>query len=350
MTIPLTPLIRTAHQRGLSFGATVIVTNSTPFDDLRNRPPIPSLRERDIDLLICSELHFPESPIHQLFVSSWNGAAAEFAGAWVSYYESNGETDILAAYKTESMTLILLIEDKIDADFQPEQPERYRDRAESWLAGVKTGIEIETVLLAPDAYFETEGSEVFDRRVSYEDVIIALAESSDSRTSFLAKIMKEGIESHRKGYVKQHNEARTRLWHSIWEIASDEMPQLRMPNPGSKGRKSGFVHFKEADGLSDHETRRRVEVVYKMNSSNVDLQFQHTSIATLRDSIGHLLDSDMILAQTDKSASIRLSVPSITTGVSGDALEDAIRQGLLASERLRQFFIENRLLELIPSV
>jgi hypothetical protein len=97
------------------------MTNSTPLGDLKNRPPISRLRERDIDLLVCGELHFPGSPLHKLFVGSWNGGVADFAGAWVSvsYSGSDGETDILVSYESGDKSLVLMIEDKIDAEYQP---------------------------------------------------------------------------------------------------------------------------------------------------------------------------------------------------------------------------------------
>ena len=117
------------------------MSDSTPFDDLRNRLPAEWLRERDVDLLICSELHSGEGPLHRLLVGGWNGGNAWFGGAWVSYAEPDGETDIAVLFESDSGRLALLIENKIDAEFQPGQPERYRARAERWKASVGVGLE-----------------------------------------------------------------------------------------------------------------------------------------------------------------------------------------------------------------
>ena len=75
------------------------------------------LRERDIDLLICSELHFKQGPLHGLFVGGWNSGNVEFDGAWVSHHDSDGEVDILASFQSGSNSLILLMEPLIKVDF-----------------------------------------------------------------------------------------------------------------------------------------------------------------------------------------------------------------------------------------
>ena len=86
------------------------MSDSTPFDDLRNRLPAEWLRERDIDMLICSELHSGEGPLHRLLLGGWNGGNAWFGGAWVPYAEPDGETDIAVLFESDSGRLALLIE------------------------------------------------------------------------------------------------------------------------------------------------------------------------------------------------------------------------------------------------
>ena len=323
------------------------MSGSPLLDSLKNRPPMSWLRERDVDLLICSELHFPESPLHKLFRGSWNGGVGHLVGAWVSYQDSDGETDLLAAFTNGARYLVLLIENKIDADFQPAQPERYLARARRWREEMSPDADVETILLAPEEYFENHGSEVFDRLLSYEEVIASLVDSSDARTKYLANTLSDGIESHRLGYKPEHNEATTLVWAAIWELCNSLAPQLRMRRPESKPIGAGFIYFYNAEGVSATETSRRAFVVYKPVHGNADLQFSNMREDSLREALGSLLDSGMAVAQAGKSASIRIKVPSVDFGRAPGEQEEAIRQGLLASERLRQFFIENRPLELI---
>ena len=327
------------------------MSGSPLLDSLGDRPPISWLRERDIDLLICSELHFPGSPLHQLFVGSWNDGVAEFDRAWVSvsYPGSDGETDILVSYGSGAKSLVLLIEDKIDAVYQPDQPERYQARAEQCRKEMSSGSDVETILLAPEDYFETEGSDIFDRQVSYEEVVEVLAGASDQRTRFLAQALQEGRSSLTQSYVALHSDSTTAIWNAIWDLSNNATPRLRMKSPGSKPARAGFIHLTEAEGVSSTETGRRAHIVYKPAHGNADLQFANMQKEALHNTVGHVLGAGMTVEQAAKSASIRIKVPVIDFGKPPDEQEDAIRQGIQAAERLRQFFIENRLLELFPS-
>ena len=381
--------------------------NSTPLDDLKNRIPMQWLRERDVDLLICSELH-SEGPLRDLFLGGWQGGEAEFYGAWVSYHDVDGESDIVASFKSGAKVFIAFIENKIDAEFQPDQPERYRARAKRWGDSISPAAEVETILLAPVEYFENEGSEVFDRQISYEDVIAAVSGSCDPRTQFLAETLINGIESNKRGYSPQRNEATTRVWSAIWNIANAEAPNLRREKPVSKPAGAGFIHFVSADGVSTAETRQRARIVYKPSHGNVDLQFSNMIVGRLESEVSGVLVPEMTVARAAKSArglagkllagffaipsrrlsilcdtmitkyvsstqndidnrcsendglwrigvsgpvsSIRIKVPVVDFGQSPDGQREEIRQSIQAAERLRSFFIENQLMDWVPSV
>ena len=322
------------------------MTNSTPLDALKNRLPMQWLRERDVDLLICSELH-SEGPLRDLFLAGWNGGTATFDGAWVSHHDVDGESDIVVAFGGAEGFLVLLIENKIDAEFQPDQPERYRGRALRWQGLLPPVTLVETVLLSPEEYFENEGSELFDRQISYEDVIAALAGAGDPRTQFLAETLKSGVESHRSNYSPLTNEVTTSVWAAIWDCANSEAPQLRMRKPGSKPARAGFIYFESAEGTSTAETQRRAATVYKPAHENVDLQFSNMAAPTLGQAVAGLLEPDMTVAQAGKSASIWIKVPAVYFGEGPEGQQEAIRQGIMAAERLRLFFIEKRPLELL---
>ena len=325
------------------------MSSSTPFEDLRNRPPVEWLRERDIDLLVCSELHSGESPLHRLLVGGWSDGNARFLGAGVSYPQPDGETDIVVLFESDSGRLVLLIEDKIDAEYQPEQPERYRARAERLQASGGAGLEVETVLLAPEAYFENEGSDVFDRQLSYETVVEALVESPDRRSQFLGDTLRNGIEVHRRGYVAVPDEARTKVWNAFWKSCMEATPLLRMGNPGNKPARAGFIEFRDAEGLAAPAVRRGVRIVYKYKGAHceVDLQFSGMNDADLGAALRGVLESDMSVEKAGKSASVRVEVPLVDFDRMPEGQEDSIRDGLYAAERLRLFFIDKELRKLV---
>ena len=105
---------------------------STPIDELRDRSPAAWLRERGIDLLICSEPWAEGSPLRTISAGRWNDGTATFDGAWVSHQDADGETDIVVSFISGPESLVLLVENKIYAEFQPDQPERYRQRGMRW--------------------------------------------------------------------------------------------------------------------------------------------------------------------------------------------------------------------------
>lgn len=153
------------------------------IESLKNRSPLGWLRERDIDLLICGELHAP-GPLRDRFASLWTGRNAQFFGAWVSHMDISGESDLVVEFKDGKSSLILLIENKVKSPFQPEQAERYTERAACWRKQKNT--EIITVLMCPREYALGADSDRFDEVIPYESLIETLESTADGRSEFLA--------------------------------------------------------------------------------------------------------------------------------------------------------------------
>ena len=122
------------------------------WTELRRRKPTEWLRERDVDLLICSELHVDGGPLQRLFLGVWNPAVATLGGALVSQRESDGETDIVVSVVSESEVLVLLVENKNkrQAYFSRVQHQKSRERAMRWKEDEGPAFNIETVLHAPE--------------------------------------------------------------------------------------------------------------------------------------------------------------------------------------------------------
>ena len=169
------------------------MAHSSAIDDLRNRAPAEWLRERDIDLLICCELWAEASPLHALLAGQWNHDPATFDGAWVSHRGADGDTDIVVSFTSNRKRLVLPVENKIDAHFRPSQPERYRQLAIDWKHLSGPSVDVDTVLLAPAEYLDSQGSDLFDHHLSYEELVDSLSEAVDPRSRFLAHMLREGI-------------------------------------------------------------------------------------------------------------------------------------------------------------
>jgi len=107
----------------------------SPLEILLARAPFSWLRERDIDLLVCAELH-AKGALMRLSESRIGAPDAEFVGACVSHTEIAGESDLIVTFSAEDGRAVALVENKIAASFQPDQAKRYAARAQK-LSGSK---------------------------------------------------------------------------------------------------------------------------------------------------------------------------------------------------------------------
>ncbi len=91
--------------------------------------PVEAIHERDIDLIILEELNTDNSFCEWLINELNFPKIEKNNGAWHSISDFGlGETDILFSYKSEDKTIFVLIENKLDANFQDNR-RRYKRRA-----------------------------------------------------------------------------------------------------------------------------------------------------------------------------------------------------------------------------
>src|ERR1035441_3163681 len=109
--------------------------------------------------------------------------------------ESSGESDVVVLYRAEgdaeSARRALLIENKIDAAFQPDQAERYICRGK--LGAPKLWSAYATCLVAPRAYIKQGHG--FQYKAALEDIAPLLAPDSLQRRRFKQGIVKTAIEA-----------------------------------------------------------------------------------------------------------------------------------------------------------
>jgi hypothetical protein len=310
-----------------------------PLPEFLLRTPFAWLRERDIDLLVCSELH-ANGELTRLLASRIAPNGAKFVGAYVSHAEADGESDMVVVFAAENAHVIALIENKIAAAFQPEQAERYAERALRWATVVGVS-RVVTVLLAPEAYMHRSGSNVFDERISYEAASDALRAERDPRSVFLADALEAGVKSYQQGYVMKPDDSVSDMWMACWRTSLAIAPALRFQQPGLKPGRSTWFYFRDADGFLV-EDRKRAVVAYKAERGHADLQFAGTSSISLSRRVEGLLDHTIRVFPAEKSASIRITVRPINFHGSAEEQEALIIEGFNACERLRAFFVEHR--------
>jgi hypothetical protein len=312
---------------------------SAAFELLRERTPISWIRERDIDLLICSELH-ANSHLQALFARKCGFQSQEFQGAWVSHVELEGENDLILAYGRESSVYLALVENKIDAPLQPNQGARYTQRARRWEREPNVSL-VATILMAPARYQSPTGAQRFDARVDYEEVAQALVASADPRSSFLSRTLRAGIEAAHRGYVAIPDATTTDMWMACWDISTKIAPRLNFDSPGAKPRKSTWFYFRRADGFAGDSWRTAV-VVFKAERGQVDLQFGGLTKDQLARLAEGFLTNDMQVVRAAKSASIRIQVNAIDFSADPRTQLKATTEGFSACERLRDFFVTHR--------
>lgn len=224
--------------------------------------------ERDIDFLLIEELVASDGFLPWFLAKIGLSGTYEPVAVAHSTTTPNGETDIELTIRSASGTRLILIENKIDANLQPRQAERYRERAARYVAQGRCSA-ASTVLVAPAAYFASEADGLgFDHTVSYEDILdwFVHADRLGSRKEAKIALLQHALASGSDGWVMIPDESATVFWRRYWELYRSIAPELRMVKPEAKTAASRFVYFRPA-GLP-----KGVQLIHKASYGHVDLQ------------------------------------------------------------------------------
>lgn len=289
---------------------------------------VPRLFERDIDVLLHEELIF-NSHLKALIAQKLDLADILIRRCELSVIDMTGETDLLVWFSSSGKEGRLLIENKIDAAFQPLQPERYRERAQSLSVGFDGPIK--TILVAPAAYIQRAFDRVpiFDTAMSYEEVALCIENGETDRSSHRASLVRQAIEFARGSYILVPSDRVTELWRRIHSIAESCYSELQFEKPGTKGSSSSWVVFKA--GLPTYVT-----IDWKITKGIVDLSFwkgaSHRPLENM--DLGEL---DASLTQSGTTSLIRAAV-SLPPSDWSDLSDAQIHDALLMAVRLLNFY------------
>lgn len=147
-----------------------------------------SQNERDFDRLFIEELAFREG-FFDAFARRIGFKSRPIKAIKHSVYENFGgdawgETDILVEFMDGAA---LLIENKLSADFQPDQAERYQARAEHHAKG---GAEVKTILIAPLVYLNAANKMDWDMTCSYAEIAECIG-APDTRSKWRQSLFLE---------------------------------------------------------------------------------------------------------------------------------------------------------------
>jgi hypothetical protein len=320
--------------------------------------------ECDIDDLLVDELTTSPEFVRWLMCDvatatsdpSWADPGAAVTSVSPHVYEPGvgaGETDIrvdlaLAAGGASGgggRRRRLLIEDKIAAAFTPDQPGRYKVRAR---AAVERGDcdRCVTVLVAPERYMATPGTEAFDLRIPFERIAAHFrareaAAAADPATSARCRQRRErvecAIEAARAGYVLEVDEVNTDFWRAYRSYMAEHFPSLRSKASPERGRWALDVYFEPLAGLKGWNIKHSLQ----NDRVVVELLGWGQFLPDVREAVGTLLDPDVHLGHAAKSRTpgttihLWLDVPHVSTRVPFEQQVDAVRAGLDAAARLQ---------------
>jgi hypothetical protein len=225
---------------------------------------LPRLYERDIDVLLQEELKFNEAVCNILSSALGLTAPLRVSECSLSVVDGTGETDLLARFLVDGASGVLLIENKIDAAFQPMQPERYKARANQM---ANSGQKAYCILIAPTRYADGNAAAAhFDACVSYEDVARAIGSQDTERAKHRAALLLRAVQQAKSSYIVIPAPEVTGMWQRIYKIARTEFPTLGMKAPTDKGENSWWVIFKG-------NLPARITIDWKVKNGAVDLSF-----------------------------------------------------------------------------
>lgn len=215
---------------------------------MQNLNFVESITERDIDFLLLEELQV-STEFHDWLSSRVFGRPIfkSHIGAWHSVVDpALGESDLIFIFEAEDGTsTAILIENKINAEAQPDQGKRYAERGEK---GKADGYwqEFQTCLIAPRKYLESPAqTEVYDCQIPYEEVMayFTARRSIDARHNHRAIMVHEAVKQQRRGYQPKTDNKMTEFVSEYWKYAQVQYPLLGVPEPKPRPAGSTWINF-----------------------------------------------------------------------------------------------------------
>ena len=200
-----------------------------------------NIEERDTDFAIIRSFKNNEK-VRNLFFSQINRK-----GNLIKIYHSlpqqesdghTGESDIVFICEDNEGKYAIFIEDKIAADPQPKQRQRYDDRAE--LLKLKEGFKKHYVFLcAPRAYLGNSKADGYKLTVAHEDIMEVVDDELDRSIFDYSCNVKE------QKYTPIKNDAVTSFWPSLYEYVDKHYPKLTINRVASpRGSNAAWPSFK----------------------------------------------------------------------------------------------------------
>jgi len=177
--------------------------------------------ERDVDIVLAEEFSINSDFASWVLskTSKFQGRVAEVEDVHVSLANSDGESDLVIIHKEKNspQRFAILVENKIDAIFQPNQALRYEIRGQAG-SQLSSWSEFEHILFAPESYLKIyDGDHGFSSALSYEAIRDWLENySENSRIRYRAAFFCQAIPQGRSAYVRTKDQLTDAFWSSAY--------------------------------------------------------------------------------------------------------------------------------------
>lgn len=264
-----------------------------------------NIEEKDTDFAIIRTF-IEHQNVRELFFKQI-GICGEVTQVFHSLMEREndgheGESDIVFVCENNNKRFAIFIEDKIAADPQPSQCERYSDRADSFKKN-NYCFDAFIFLCAPDAYLSTEKAKGYKHCVSHEQIAELLDDDSFDKAVF-----KFSTEEKKQGYSPIRDDNVTYFWDRLYSHVEKYYPDIKLPRrKGARGSNANWPAVQtNVKGLV---------VRWKTDKNYIDLEFSGMALSdTRRTKLKRLLNELDIkgyyLEPTRKSLSLRKNLSS----------------------------------------
>ena len=205
-----------------------------------------SIYERDVDITLVQSIRSCPAIRNWLLTQAGLPAADLFRVRHSLSTSDKRETDLEVRFGDAKAAYVLQIENKLDAEFQPDQQASYVARTES-LAEESDVVAARCILICPERYAQSADGSAFDAILTYEAARdILLAEGAWGRSAAL--VIQHAIDKHRRGGTDSPiDESRTKFFRSFSELAHQHGLPLIPHRP--RKRNAGFLWWPRAGTL-----------------------------------------------------------------------------------------------------
>lgn len=273
------------------------------------------VREELIDRLLIQELVCDER-FAEWFTTRVLGTPAEVRELHQSRTRRGRETDVEVhcVLPASGERVLVLVENKIDAAFQPEQLEDYHFRGQGLTREGKCDRYV-VVLMAPQGYLASAGNRAADRHLSYEDLAAAFraAPPENAHARYAAIVLDRARNKGARQYEGVADIAVTDFWGQYLEHFQRTLPgwapHVAKGAAGGRPEKSDVIYLYSAD-----PQLKGVRIAHKLKRRELELSFEGIGErkAEFEAMMRPYVRPPMMLDWSGAKGAIRIAVPRVS--------------------------------------